>query len=279
MTSASTGPTAKQRVRRSLYRALWTPRIRAAVERVPYVRRVYFGWGRTHPYDIAHGVDTSGVVATSEHSARPSLNATAQPYGGSQPSIIRAAIADLPDLDRSAFVDLGCGKGRPLLVASEYPFQRVIGVEISKPLAEIAQANAAIIARQFPQRTRIEVQVADATGFKLPADNTVIFMYHPFGRGLLERFVRNLEEQLADNRRHVFIVYYNPMLSEPIDQSPRFVRWRAMSRGYASEELGFGPDVSDTLVIWQSRPERFPPHARADHPVVINERRFKAELA
>jgi tRNA1(Val) A37 N6-methylase TrmN6 len=53
------------------------------------------------------------------------------PYAGSQPSIVRAGIALLPDHNQYAFVDLGCGKGRALMVASEFSFARLVGVEIS----------------------------------------------------------------------------------------------------------------------------------------------------
>jgi hypothetical protein len=37
------------------------------------------------------------------------------PYAGSQPSIIRTALKALGSLDCFTFIDLGCGKGRPLL--------------------------------------------------------------------------------------------------------------------------------------------------------------------
>ena len=39
------------------------------------------------------------------------------------------------------FVDLGSGKGRTLLMASDYPFRRIIGVELLPSLHQIAQEN------------------------------------------------------------------------------------------------------------------------------------------
>ncbi len=41
------------------------------------------------------------------------------------------------------FIDLGSGKGRVLLMASEYPFQKIIGVEFMPELHRAAQKNIA----------------------------------------------------------------------------------------------------------------------------------------
>src|SRR5687768_7586014 len=127
---------------RSVYEALWSPRVRPLLERVPGVRRIYAGWQRSHPYDVADGVDPSGYVPAAECARDGILPEQISPYGGSQPSIVRTALASLPDLESYAFVDVGCGKGRPLLVASEFAFQRIVGVELAPHLAKIARANA-----------------------------------------------------------------------------------------------------------------------------------------
>ena len=44
----------------------------------------------------------------------------------------------------SVFVDLGCGKGRVLLMAVECGFKRVVGVEFAHELCEIAKRNVSI---------------------------------------------------------------------------------------------------------------------------------------
>src|SRR6202167_2877534 len=45
------------------------------------------------------------------------------------------------DLSEFVFVDLGSGKGRTLLMASDYPFQRIVGVELLPALHETAKGN------------------------------------------------------------------------------------------------------------------------------------------
>jgi len=39
------------------------------------------------------------------------------------------------------FLDLGSGKGKALLLASEFPFQKIVGVDFSSELNAIAQQN------------------------------------------------------------------------------------------------------------------------------------------
>jgi SAM-dependent methyltransferase len=45
------------------------------------------------------------------------------------------------DFEQFTFIDFGSGKGRSLLVAAEYPFDQIIGVEYSHRLSEVAEKN------------------------------------------------------------------------------------------------------------------------------------------
>lgn len=265
-------------LRRSLYEALWSPRVKRLLERLPLIRRIYSGWSRVHPFDAAQGVDTSGLVREAQCVAdsaavlasHDDLAAQISPYVGSQPSIVRSSLASLPAPERYAFVDIGCGKGRPLVVASEFPYRRVVGVELSSRLAAVARANAASVAARHPGRTAIEIQVGDATAVSAPTSFVVYFMYHAFHQALVEALVANLERQLQHgDLQHAFFVYYDPVYSEVLDRSKRFARWSAQMIPYALDELGYGPDLADTVVIWQSTPERYPARAGARRRIAV----------
>ena len=53
------------------------------------------------------------------------------------------------------FVDYGSGKGRVLMLAADYPFKRIVGVEFSPPLDRIARENIATLgADARPDRDR-----------------------------------------------------------------------------------------------------------------------------
>ena len=106
-------------LRRKLFETLWAQPIKPLLERIPLARRIYSGWDRRHPFDIALGIEASGYLPVDDCTDDPALLAQINPYGGSQPSIVRTVLAGLPRPEAYAFVDIGCGKGRPLVVASE----------------------------------------------------------------------------------------------------------------------------------------------------------------
>src|SRR5215469_15049615 len=85
-------------------------------------------WGRrrNHPFDQLHGVDTSGFVPGYLLGSTVHVG-----YGGAQPAIIRKALTVIPEPQQCRFFDLGCGKGRPLLIATEFGFPAITGVEVS----------------------------------------------------------------------------------------------------------------------------------------------------
>ena len=99
-------------------------------------------------------------------------------------------------------------------------------------------------------------------------------MYHAFNRTLVDALVANLERQIVDGLDHAFFVYYDPVHSAAFDASPHFARWSAQMIGYADEEMGYGPDLADAVVVWQSRPERYPAQAGAERAVAVDHRNW-----
>lgn len=237
---------------------LHRPAVRRALENLPVARRHYTGWRRTHPFDQLYGVETSGAEQVAELRVDPIIARHMSPYAGSQPSIIRQAIATLPDLSECSFIDLGCGKGRPLVVASEFPFRRVVGVELAPDLVSTARANAATVHERFPERPAIEIVEDNAARFRWPDGRLVLFCYHSFDADLVGELVVSLERALAGSVEHLFVIYYNPVWGALFDRSAAFERWYAAMLPYDPSEIGFGPDQSDSVVIWQSIRNAYP---------------------
>jgi SAM-dependent methyltransferase len=226
--------------------------VRRILAKIPVVRWLYVNeWERIHPFDRYHGTDTSGIVMAKDMPAKETARAYAIDYAGSQPNVLRLALAKLPPLDTYTFVDLGCGKGRPLLVASEFPFRDILGVELSSPLAQVTQRNADIIANRFPRRTKVRVAVGDASTYPLPSGNLVIFLYNPFKAELIANVVAGVESALVAESRSIYIVYYNPVAGHCFDASRQLNRYFAKTLPYADGELGYGPDTEDPVVIWR----------------------------
>lgn len=244
-----------------------TPRVRQVLENLPGFRALYSGWYRVHPFDQVHGTNTSGFLSPGEAKI-DRVSEHNFGYGGSQPGVIRAVLKFLPPLNSFAFIDIGSGKARPALVATEYPFREIIGIELSTELAEIAEANAEKMALRYPERTAVRVLQADATTYQFPPGNLVVFMYNPFGAELMRKVVANLETALATGGRTIYVIYNTPLHGVVIDSSPAFQRFYAANVPYAREERGYGPDIVDAIAIWQAGAAT-KPHANANGKIVV----------
>jgi SAM-dependent methyltransferase len=160
-----------------------------------------------HPYDDLTGCDTSGMVY------RHRISADSEDYQAIDPEIFRVALAHVrEDFSRFTFVDLGCGKGRALLLAEEYNFRRIVGVEISARLARIAEANAARVGS-----VRISVVQADARHCKFPPQPLVVFLFNPFSAEALQSVTKRLALHTSD----LYVVYINPLYGDLITDVAR----------------------------------------------------------
>ncbi len=165
----------------------------------------------THPFDIAHGTDTSGLIRGENLSTghRNGLWSTA--YYGISPALLLHLLNTLDiDHQRFTFVDLGSGKGRALLVASRFPFRRILGVELSPQLNTVAAANITTFSAPWQQCRDIEVRSGDATAIDYPAGPLVLYLYNPFLAPVLKRCLRNLDHSLANDPREIHFIYINP---------------------------------------------------------------------
>ena len=132
------------------------------------------------------------------------------------------------------FADFGSGKGRVVLQAARaYPFERVIGVEISEPLTAIARQNLER-ERASLRCPNVELVTADALEWPVPDDLTVAYFYYPFTGAVFERVVAGLVESLDRAPRRMRIVYACPALPEAIEASGRFRLVRTRRMGLSS---------------------------------------------
>jgi SAM-dependent methyltransferase len=138
-------------------------------------------------------------------------------YQASDPAFFLDALASVPAEFRDlTFIDLGCGKGRALVLASEYGFKKVIGVEFSSELAEIARRNLSTAG------VAADVVEADACRYCLPQSDLLVYMYNPFGKPVMESVVRNLVKWGKTATNLAFVAYVNPIYREPFESAPEF---------------------------------------------------------
>jgi SAM-dependent methyltransferase len=172
-------------------------------------------------YDWDHRVNTTSAAV---HWRDRLLGVFNSPYQPTEPSLFHEMISVISsqpgfDFPNFTFIDLGSGKGRTLLMASDYPFRRIIGVELLPALHQIAQENLSKYHNDKQKCFSIESICADATEFSFPAEHTVLFLFNPFPEAGLQRVIANLERSLQSNPRAVFVLYHNPLLAHVLDES------------------------------------------------------------
>jgi Histone methylation protein DOT1 len=179
---------------------------------------------RTEGFDGRFGTDTAMVVYPWN---LPSIGRQHTPeihhYEATPARIIREILESIPlQPNTFAFVDMGSGKGRALLVASELPFVKIVGVELSHELHLIAEQN---IRRYRPASqlcTAFSLHCMNAVEYTFEPEPLVLFLFNPFGKDTIRRILARLEESLSATPRQAFVVYVNPRF-ESLAQSAHFL--------------------------------------------------------
>ena len=175
-------------------------------------------------YDWEHHVNTT--AGTVDWRTRL-LGVFHSAYQPTEPTLFHEMMAALPiDFREFTFIDIGSGKGRTLLLAAEYPFRKIIGVELITELHRAAEENIAAWRARSPARSvaPIDALCMNARDFELPADPLVLYLFNPLPEAALRRFVERLEQSLAKSPRAVWVVYHNPLLEPVMAQSPGFLK-------------------------------------------------------
>ena len=189
-----------------------------------------------HPFDEAHGTDTSGLVPSGHLATGHPNDEHITAYYGVAPSILRTLIQHWREtipphpLHSYTFVDIGAGKGRAMLIASEFPFREIVGIELNPAMAAIAQLNlshwkkvhrADATASSVAPLRMVE---QDALDFEFPATPTLAFLFHPFEAPVLKALLRRVESQFGGRLGTFDLLYVNAECADLLDRHPAFTR-------------------------------------------------------
>ncbi|MGA2387970.1 MAG: class I SAM-dependent methyltransferase [Candidatus Sulfotelmatobacter sp.] len=172
-------------------------------------------------YDWEHRVNTTSASVGWRDRL---LGVFHSPYQPTEPGLFHEMMGALSRQTGFAFgdfvfIDLGSGKGRTLLMASDFPFCRVVGVELLPALNLIAQENLNKYRSDAQKCFAIESTCADAAGFDFPGEPIVLFLFNPFPESGLRRVIANLEQSLREYPRKVYVLYHNPLLEHVLSAS------------------------------------------------------------
>jgi predicted RNA methylase len=116
--------------------------------------------------------------------------------------------------NQDIFIDIGSGKGRMVyLAARHYPFCKVIGVEISSELNNIARSNLQKKLHKLRCKN-IELVCSNVSEYKVPDNVTVIYMFNPFQGAVFEDLVDRLNISLSRSPRRIRVIYRNPVMQK-----------------------------------------------------------------
>ncbi|HEU0224617.1 MAG TPA: class I SAM-dependent methyltransferase [Steroidobacteraceae bacterium] len=174
---------------------------------------------RARRFDRRYQIETSSVVPVAAmNDVAEDLARHAVHYEPTTlPKFERAMRALAIDPSRFTFVDYGSGKGRVLLLAARHPFRRVVGVEMSAALHEVAAANVEAFGRGCRLAAPIELHCGDARDFPVPEGNLVAYFYNPFDESVLAEVWGKLHESLRQAPRSLVVIYVNPAHRQVFD--------------------------------------------------------------
>ena len=159
-------------------------------------------------FDRKYGVDTMGWHELDANDVDSDNLIHAVDYQPTRVAAFRAMMRSLPLTSNSVFVDIGSGKGRLPLLASEFGFKRVVGIEFSNHLNRIAVENVDRYSehRQIP--CAIELINADITDYEPVHDENVFFLNNPFDAVVLEKFIQILSASIQHKERPVWLIFH-----------------------------------------------------------------------
>jgi hypothetical protein len=177
-------------------------------------------------FDAAHGTDTGEILVGRELGPGVSRGGhLVSRYETTSAGAIRTALDSLAvDLSDFTFVDLGCGKGKPLMIAASYPFRHLIGVDISPACIDAARRNLSVYGPERIDPARVELLALDVEDFAFPEAPLVVYLFNPFPPRLMERVMQKLEGSLRARPRQAVIVYVNPTAIAAVQRLKLFVR-------------------------------------------------------
>lgn len=143
------------------------------------------------------------------------------PYQPTEPALFKEMMACLNiDFQEFTFIDIGSGKGRALLMAADYPFRRILGIELLPGLHRVAQENLSIYKSASQQCFELEARCGDAREFVFPPEPTVLYLFNPLPEPGVVEVMARLDRSLSQYPRSVYLVYRNPLFENVMAKFP-----------------------------------------------------------
>jgi len=189
-----------------------------ALRTVGVTRTLGHVWGtlRDHTFDWKYGTDTAAWVSLADLNIDSQNSPRGVDYHPTRIKPFYKVFQTLNLPSQAGFVDFGCGKGRTLMMAADLGFSRVVGIEFSEALCEIARRNIQIYQERNALTANMSVINADAVDYEIEPTDQIFYFFHPFDESVLRKVMENISHSLDRYPRKIWIIYYEPVHHEVI---------------------------------------------------------------
>lgn len=133
------------------------------------------------------------------------------PYEAVTYYLLEKLLTEFRKIDSATNItDLGCGKGRVMVVAAHFGFTKITGVDFAKELCEEAEVNMKKLQNKFPG-LHWKVIHKNVIYYKPEISDTVFFLFNPFDKETLEIFLKNTETILNQSQKPIYFIYASPV--------------------------------------------------------------------
>jgi SAM-dependent methyltransferase len=161
---------------------------------------------RTYRTNTAGNVPLESLEIRSENKAHAAECCSPSPFRLIQKALRAVQAFRGGGFSGSTLVDFGCGRGRVLLVASEFGFKKLIGVEFSPDICREAERNVAAYVAREKAPVDFEIANADAARFEIPPDADVFYVF-AFDGHMTDRIARNIARSREQFPRPIWTIY------------------------------------------------------------------------
>ncbi len=171
-------------------------------------------------FDKKMGVQTAESNEHLEVDVPAEMHQDARSYEAS-PAVELFQILESFSIDsRMTFIDIGCGKGKAMLIASFFPFGKLEGIDLSNKL--VAQCSDNL--KQSDSLSNVQMPDYDvfcrnAVEYDFPETDLLIYLFNPFGLTVLQQVLEKLQASLEDCPRNALVVYCNAVHSTCFEES------------------------------------------------------------
>ena len=177
-------------------------------------------------FDTKYGTETAGYIGWEDLRKIEIVNQDkGHGYQGASKGALERSLKSLAiNYEEYVFLDFGSGKGWGLLLASHFPFKKIIGIELFEMLHRVAEKNVTGYKGSKRKCYNIDCFCMNVLEFELPKYPLVCFLFNPFQKDMIRQLLEKISTSVLESPRPVMIIYQNPRFISIFDECQLLIR-------------------------------------------------------